>query len=265
MYSNFIFDNRSSEEFEVACAYFNNILEEASGGIQTELATESNSDGSIFYIVNNKYSEAINFEVTLVKNVKNQDKRVFEQEEIRAVVSWLCSPSSYRELILEDNHFIELVLNAKFTNPKYTLNGNDVIGITFTGTLDRPYALSNVKQYSFDSSVNTFSLYNDSDEKEKVLYPQEIIITINDDCDVTITNTKENSRLFTQIKNCVSGEVITIDCERRIIKSTNKDVPILSRFNKHWIGLLHGKNIFNVSGSFNIQFNYREVRKVGVY
>ena len=94
MYSNFIFDSRSSEEFEVACAYFNNILEEASGGIQTELATESNSDGSIFYIVNNKYSEAINFEVTLVKNVKNQDKRVFEQEEIRAVVSWLCSPSS---------------------------------------------------------------------------------------------------------------------------------------------------------------------------
>ena len=122
-----------------------------------------------------------------------------------------------------------------------------------------------MKQYSFDSSVNTFSLYNESDEKEKVLYPQEVIITINNDCDVTITNTKENSRLFTQIKNCVNGEVITIDCERRIIKSTNKDVPILSRFNKHWIGLLYGKNIFNVSGSFNIQFNYREVRKVGVY
>ena len=265
MFSNFVFNGRSNEEFEVACAYFDNVLEEAPGGLQTELTTESNYDGSIFYIVNNKYSEAVNFEVTLVKNVKNQNKRVFTQEEIRALVSWLCNPSSYEKLILEDNHFIELLLSAKFTNPKYTLNGNDVIGITFTCTLERPYALSNAKEYNFDSSVNTFSVYNDSDEDTKVLYPQDITITVNNNCNIKIINTKENNNFYTEITDCVSGEIITIDCEKRIIKSTNKEAPILSRFNKHWIGLLHGKNIFNVEGDFNIQFNYREVRKVGVY
>ena len=72
MFSNFIFNNRSNEEFEVACAYFDTILEETSGGVQTELTTEPNCDGSIFYIVNNKYSEAINFEVTLVIGIRSQ-------------------------------------------------------------------------------------------------------------------------------------------------------------------------------------------------
>lgn len=265
MFSNFIFNNRSNEEFEVSCVYFDSILEEASGGIQTELTTESNYDGSLFYIVNNKYSEAISFELTLAKNVKNQNRRTFEQDEIRTIVSWLCNPTSYEELVLEDNHFIELTLSAKFTNPKYVLNGNDVIGITFTCTLERPYALSELKHYKFDSSVKTFSVNNESDEDQKTFYPQEVIITATSDGDITIRNTKENSNVFTNINNCKAGEVITIDCERRIIKSTNKSTSILSRFNKHWIGFKYGKNVFEVDGNFNIEINFREIRKVGVY
>lgn len=267
MQAEFLFNHHSSIEYNIVCGYFDMPSGNVSGGVQTNLSTESNYDGSSFYIINNNYSEAINFELSIVRNHCSDGITFFSQREIRAIVTWLCNPIDYCDFQIKDDLYNNIIYRAKFTKPQYHTMGDKVVGMTFTCTFERPYGLSEPRRYNFalDSSNSRFKTFNGSDETTKCLYPKTVIIRVVEAGEVSLHNLAEDNHTATTFTDCITNEIITMDCEHRRITSTNNDNPILSRFNKHWVRFVSGENEFETNGDFEIEIEYQEARKVGAW
>lgn len=268
MRAEFLFNHHSSVEYNTICGYFDAPSENVSGGVQTDLNTESNYNGSHFFIVSNNYNEPISFELSVVRNYCSGGDIFFSQEEVRAIVKWLCNPIDYCDFQIKDDMHNNITYRAKFTKPQYHTHGEQIIGMTFTCTFDRPYGLSSearIYDFSMNSSRNQFMVFNSSDETTKCLYPQSVVITVRQAGTVSLRNMAEDEHMAMTFTDCIAGEVITIDCEHKRIKSSDTSKSILSKFNKHWLRLVIGENIFKTTGSFDVSIEYKEVRKVGAW
>lgn len=269
MYGSFSFNGRSSESFDLMIVKFNSkTLNDYSAGTQTDFETESNYDGSKWYSISNKYKEPLKFEIQLSKNLcnKSNEDMYFTRDEVRAITSWLCSPCDYKPFSVNDEFYYGMNFQAKFINPQYLTVGNQICGLELIIMFERPYALSDdIKNSKTFTNTGDMIVFNHSDEFNKCLYPQKITITALSDGNIIIHNDNENQYIYTEFKDCKSGEVITMNCEDRIISSTNTSPHIMERFNKNWIRLSHGKNIFTITGNCNVEFQYKEIRRIGVW
>lgn len=269
MYGSFSFNGKSSESFGLLIANFKSKgLENISAGTQTDFETESNYDGSKWYSISNKYKEPLEFTMQLIKNpcFNTDEKMYFTKDESRAILSWLCSPHDYKPFSVDDEFYYGMNFRAKFINPQYKIIGERICGFEITIKFERPYALSDDIKYQKTFSTNgTMTLYNHSDEFDKCLYPQQVIITALSDGNISLHNDNDNQYISTEFTNCISNEVIIMNCEDRIISSTNTSAHIMERFNKNWIRLSHGKNLFTVTGNCKVEFNYNEIRRIGVW
>lgn len=268
MYSSFTFNGKSSETFGIVSADFDNSgLEDFSAGTQTEFETESNYDGSKWYSVSNKYNEPLEMELQLIKNPCSNEYKYFTRNEVRAILSWLCSPYDYQPFKIDNKFFYGMNFQAKFINPQYKVIGEKVCGLQITVKMEHPFALSDDIKYkkTFNGS-GTMTLFNHSDEFDKCLYPQKVIITALSNGKISIhNNNNENKYISTEFTNCVTNEVITMNSDERMLSSTNTSTPITERFSKNWIRLSPNENIFTVTGNCTIEFIYNEIRRIGVF
>lgn len=269
MYGSFTFNGKSSESFGLLIVRFDSKgLTDVSVGTQTDFETESNCDGSKWYSISNKYKEPLKFTIQLAKNPcsKSNDEMYFTRNEVRAVTSWLCSPYDYKSFSVDDEFYYGMNFQAKFINPQYLTVADRICGLELTIMFERPYAMSDDIKYQkiFNGSGNMI-VFNHSDEFDKCLYPQQIIITALSNGNIVLHNSNENQYVSTEFKDCIHNEVITMNCEDRIITSTNTSTHIMERFNKNWIRLSHGENIFTITGNCKIEFKYNEIRRVGVW
>ena len=255
----FIFNGKSNRDFGAICCYFDKGAENnfAVTG-KTELNYESTYNGSINKIISNNYSEPLKFSIGLI----HEQNLTFTPKENEEIVKWLCNPIDYKHFKVDDELYDDINYFVKFTEPQhYYYNGFN--GLMFNAVCQHPYGLSNeiIKKFS----TSEFTINNRSDETEQYLYPELIEIKVKSPLStLTITNTSDiahNECVFNNLKN---GEVITMNCLERIISSTDTSENIITKFNKNWIRMVHGKNVFTINGNVDIKFTYREVRKVGI-
>ncbi len=265
MYGSFVFDGKSSESFNLLVASFDNKgLYDASAGCQTNFETESNYNGSKWYAISNRYREPLELTIQLSKPVYPGKNMYFTTDEIRGILSWLCSPSDYKTFRIDNEFYYGMNFKVKFINPSYKIVGEKICGLELTILFERPFALSDdiTCQKTFNGN-GTITLYNHSDEFDKCLYPQKVTITALSGGTITLQNDTESNHILTKFQNCTSGEIIILNCEERIITSTHSS--IIERFNKNWLRLSHGKNLFTVTGNCTIEFKYNEIRRVGAW
>ena len=141
---------------------------------------------------------------------------------------------------------------------------------SLTFTSNAPYGFADQRKLEYDITFENehFYLSGDSDEIG-IVYPK-VAITFKQDCETfSIFNITTDTTLI--LKNCLDGEVITIDGEHKVILSNVKEhTTLYNDFNYEYLDILvkgdeFNENMYEVSAPCLINIEYYPIRKVGVY
>lgn len=261
MFSNFIFDEISSEIFGIICVKFGTTTgaDTISGGGETELNTQKTPHCSKFHITEQEYSKPLSFNFQIV----NKDGSDIDENKERSIKKWLCKRGEYHKLEIDNIRFNNVWFLANISNSQL-LVVSDVVGMEFTVTCDAPYgyASSLPKNYNITTSNQQINLYIDNDD-DSLIYP-DLSITILENCNFTITNSTEPLHRIFSINNAKVNEVITIKGCIPDIETSLASHNIWKDFNKRWLRFKDGLNTLTVSNKCNITLSYNEARKVGI-
>jgi len=167
------------------------------------------------------------------------------------IAGWLFGQQNYKVLRICQEDMQDIYFNAFFTAPEIMRVGNIIRAFTTSVVCDSVWGYREPKSYSWSGYTgvtmnDTFEIFNES-ANAAYTYPTSLIITANSFGGyVTITNVTDNSRQF--VFQLLPNEVLTINNDLQTISSTLNDYP-LENFNKHWLRLLKGNNVFTITGS----------------
>jgi phage-related protein len=178
-----------------------------------------------------------------------------DADTFQLISRWLFSSRDYKKLQIDQEDIRNIYFNCMLVDPKIIRVGNLIRGFSATVQCDSPFAWmyprTNVYTYT-DPNVNNspINFYNASDDAGSYLYPDSLIITMNNfggDC--TIVNMDDNNRLF-YLANLSPNEVITMNCNLQTISSST-GLKRLGNFNKNYLRLVPGINHLLVSGNIS--------------
>lgn len=247
-------------------------VEEINIGCDITFNTVKNNHSSIHSKTSSAYDNVYTTSFQIAKEYcgSNQDESYFTYEEVRNLYKWL-NRHSYKKFkpYSNDNAYYDVHYYGSFNVDEVFVNGR-VIGLTLHFTGNAPYGFADDTNFQITTSEEneTFSLYGDSDEIESTIYPK---VTINclQDGDLKITNLTTSNYVY--IANCISGEIITIDSEFKVIMTNSEEhsVTLPNDFNYEYLDIYIGEeydieNIYEVSIPCEITIAYSPIRKVGV-
>jgi ribosomal protein S1 len=253
----------------IPCSSFNLTLcsfDSQSGAVTTNGAkinftTVKPSGSNKWYAYNRQYESPFEFTLQVIKK-DSKEITIIEQEGINR---WMMRNDDYHWLQFEQDGYRDMYFNVQVIESNLISVGNVNVGMEFKCITDSPfgYSAENLVTYNVvDGAVKNFM--NQSEETGK-LEPQ-ITVTINSDCNFSIYNDIED-RTFT-IKNCVAGEILTIDNENKVITSSISSHDVYEDFNLKWFRFFNTYkeriNNLTFSGNATVTFKFRYPRKVGV-
>ena len=238
-----------------------------------------------FKIMSTQYSEAYTTTFEICKfNCNNRDDYKFSQEEISALMRWL-NKKNYNKfkMIYKDGECSNVYYMGTF-NVQMITHAGDIVGLELTLQTNAPFGYYEPVEYVMDfSNVNDeFSVYDMSDEIGYI-YPNSVTIECSNEGYLPenweelglykneglleINNSKDGERK-TIINACVNGEVLTLDCENKIITSSEKHDGLYNDFNYNFIRISNSEydteNTFTVNKPCKITFTYSPICKMGI-
>lgn len=272
----FIYDNHSSQEFNLTIASFDSDIEIPMGLNRSILKGETNRFRTSPNHMGTSYDDVLSFEVTLIKDpcVTSSEDMYFSEDEIDDINAWLTSadyPILFHMYDYDDGVDKKYDYFGIFTEVKTQVFGGRVSGLTYTLTTNSPYAFTELIEKEFECSGETnFTIEVNNSERKREIYP---IIKLNPTGDelgrvnITIKNSTDDDKSITLN---VLKEPITIDCSKSKIYDavgllSFEDLGLSDIGYIYWVRLYHGVNNFTVVGDTKIIFEYREPRKVGAY
>lgn len=189
--------------------------------------------------------------------------------EYRQIVKWL-NRKSYEKFvpITDDDQYADCYFKGSF-NVDPIIIGGKIAGLELTFTSNAPYGYGDLVEIEASNDSNTatgtFVAYSTSDETGISLAYMEITVKIKGT--IGIINCADGSKI--EIKNCVAGEVITLDGVNRIITSSKTShSKLYNDFNYVYPHLVtdynNKENIFIIYGACDIYMSYTPIRKIGV-
>jgi hypothetical protein len=261
MYSNFIFNGVSSEMLSIICVKFGSTTgaDTVSGGGETELNIQKTPHSSKFYITGQEYSNPLSFKFQII----NKDGSNIDENKERSIKKILCKRGEYCKLEIDDERYNNVWFLANISNPQLLIV-SDVVGMEFTVTCDAPFGYSNLSRKNYKITTNSQQLkLNINNDEDSCIYP-DLVITVLEDCNLSISNSTEPlHRVFT-INNVKANEVITVKGSVPDIRTSLVSHNIWKDFNKRWLRFSDGLNTLTVSNKCNITLSYTEPRKVGI-
>lgn len=261
MFSNFIANNISSDSYGIMCVQFGSSSgsETVSAGGETELITEKTPRSNKFHIISQEYSKPQSFTFQVV----NTDGSNIDAAKERSLKKWLCKRGVYFPFQIDDDRFNNIILEVNISNPQL-IKVVGVVGMEFTVTCKSSFGHSPIikKKYNIATNGQQIKLYivNDDDD---YIYP-DVTIKVDEDCNLTITNSSELKHREFVINNLKADEEITILGSLPDIATSRINHAVWSDFNKRWLRFIDGTNILTVSNKCTIALSYSEPRKVGV-
>lgn len=261
MFSNFIFDEVSSDLYDIICVKFGSMSGEqtVSAGDETDLSLERSGRGNKFYVVDQSYSNPMSFPFQII----NSDGSSITPEKESTLKKILCKRGVYKWFQLADDRYANVRYKVNISNPKL-IDIGDVKGMEFTLTTDSPFGYSPIltKKHNVTDINKTIGFYVNTDEDDYI-YPT-VTITMTQAGNLEIVNDTEVPNRKFVLNNVVVGEVITINNELPDISSSISH-DVYQDFNKHWLRFKDGKNTLTFNLNCTVTIQYREARKVGVY
>lgn len=270
----------------------NNSPEENDIGNQISFNTinyNNENNSNKFKLLNSSYDSQYSTHIEICKNYCKDDDKYFTDTEIIKIMRWLNQKKFHKfKMIYSDGQYHNIYYNGSF-NVKLILYSGMVIGMSLDFTSDAPFGyyepISHYMDFSVeypqygeeeteyvDNLLGEYILYDQSDEAGYI-YPDEVEIEIIDSGNLVIHNSMDMEDVV--INNCVSGEIITLDCKHKLIKSSIEHKNLYNDFNYHFLKIINNydecdendsfsKNIYTVSLKCIISFSYSPIAKIGV-
>ena len=243
-------------------------------------------------IINADYPDVytVTFDI-FKKNCGSGYTDVFDDKEVTWFMRWLNRKDYHKFVPIYDNpkDFYRLFFMGTFTECKAIVIQGQVYGFALTFTSNSPFAYLDYKPNTFNIVNNgvpfsyidtsgttqtvtggTMTLYDESEEIGAV-YPTSFKIQLTDTGNLIILNDMDDPTRYTEIKNCVEGEIITLDCIHKVITAKRGQVDhpkLYNDFNYVFPRLVNSfderMNTFHVSVNSTITIDYNPIRKVGV-
>ena len=259
----FIFDNRSLSSFGMILCRFDSSGLETIDGISITFNTIPTMNGQKYELTNVQYEDCLETTLQICKHSCADGIQEITPSEYREISKWL-GRKKFLKLKFLDEYHIDLYYEAAFTNiNKIELEGR-LYGLELTVITNRPFALLEEKEITIENKEkNGKHSINDASYEEGYIYPH-VEITISEKGDLNIYNTIEDRN--TLIKNCVVGEVITMDYP--VIQSSLSSHKIQNDFNWNFFRIANNynnsRNDLIISLPCTIKMVYSPIVKVGL-
>ena len=232
----FEYDNRNLSDYNMMiCNFGDKGVDTVSNGSQIVFDTVSTLNGYKYELVGTKYDDCLETTIQICKNRCNSDVEEISSSEFRELTKWLNRRKFLKFKILDIDH-IDLYFEAAFNISRIEIDGK-LYGLELNVITNRPFALKEPRVITISNvSENGKHSINDVSYEEGYIYPN-VEITVSQDGNLNIHNAIENRD--TIIKNCVAGEVITMDYP--VISSSISSHNIQNDFN--W-------NFFRIANTF---------------
>lgn len=238
--TDFQFDGKLASSFGLIICTFDNAgdITTMRNGADVNLVTSRIPSSNIWNHVSAQYSEvlSVTFQVAKKPACDGSDQNpYFAPHEQRAINRWLNRLDNYYPFRIIQDGYEKIYFNAQI-NVKKIETGGKVAGFELTVTTDRPFGYYERQELVFPIEpavgVYTYSFIDMSDD----IGTEDAIIEIKcmESGELCIMNDLMQKTML--IKNCVEGEVITIDTLLRKIKSNKRDTSqLLKDFNFVWL------------------------------
>lgn len=241
-------------------------LETVSSGADITFHQVKPSGSNQFHLYSSAYESVYTTTFQICKDpclVKKQNEMIFPVEEVSALQRWLCRKDGYHRFKIDQDGYENIYWNATFSSKQIELNGQ-IIGLELTLYTDAPFAYMDEVSAEYDCMAGTsFDLYDNSDETGYII--PSLQITILSDGNFSLTNSMDHRKM--EISNCTSGEIITIDGNRLVLK-TEPSHHIEKDFNYLFPRIINTYenrcNTFTPSLDCKIRITYSPIRKVGL-
>jgi len=232
-----------------------------------------------FKLLSTQYDEAYTTTIEICKSNCGDDEedKYFTQEETSYLMRWLNRKTFKKfKMIYDDDTLASVYYNASFNVSPITYGGN-IIGLQLTMQTDAPFAYYDEVEYTMEFTEDNLNhTYHDISDEIGYIYPSTMTIETTVAGDLEITNSQEPDRI-TKIKNCLSGEIITL-VENKTITSSEVHSRLYNDFNyifpricnEHEDVYNYGyatdnmENIFTVNIPCRITFTYSPICKMGI-
>lgn len=241
--------------------------------VSTALSLETIRNRTDYHnkIINMDYDGVITATFDICKNpclFDTQEKMSFTDGEVSHYMRWLHRESYYKFKPIYDNaNYSDVYFYGTFTSISEIIVGGNIIGFTLTFTSNSPFGYVDDKEYNVTvkEANGQFVFYDDSD-KIGYLYPYYFQVECLASGKLRISNDRDTKA--TVIENCVSGEIITMDCLNKVIQSSEVHSRLYNDFNYNYPRIQNSydnrKNVFTTSLPCNITIRYAPTRKAGI-
>lgn len=263
----FSYDGKRLSDYECIVASVVTSNEDSiSLGSNITFETLRNPSTFINKIIKTDYADPISVTFDVCKNPCSNSK-IFTDTEISFMMRWL-NTKSYKifKPVYDDGFYPNIYFKGSF-NATAIYIGGDVVGLTLTFTANSPFGYDDEENLEFqiNNSYDSFIFYDNSDEYG-YLYPTQFIITCKSDGDFIMTNNIDTN--IVKINNCVSDEIITLDCCNKVIQSNKEHSTLYNDFNYKYprfvVNENTNQNMFTVSLPCEIKIIYSLIRKAGI-
>ena len=249
----------------IMCSFESTGLETVTNGSNITFNTSPIFKGSKHVLTDTKYDECLTTTFEICKNPCLTDEfndMKFTIEEVANMTRWLNRKEFLKFKLIKEG-YENIYFEGSF-NVNRKLLGSDVVGFELTLTTNRPFGMYEPIKKTFKITKNNqIEIFKDISDEIGFIYPK-VEITCNTNGTLKIHNAIEDRD--TIIKNCKSGEVITM--EYPIISSSLSSHAIQNDFNFNFFRVANtyqergNKLTFSIPCTMKIF--YQPIRKVGV-
>lgn len=217
----FEYDGQSLSDFGFIICDFNSSsgADIVSAGSNITFNTVPMHRGRKFGLAGTQYNECIQTVFHVCKDPDSNEDMKISNDEYRELMRWLNRKEFLQFQVLYDDDYDgdACYFDASFNIGKIEIN-KILYGLELTMNTNRPFGYGDEKRDEWDISEpgQEFKFIDSSDEIG-YFYPNVSIVCMSDG-DMSITN-QTIGRTMT-IKNCVQGEIITIQGNEQIITSS---------------------------------------------
>jgi hypothetical protein len=256
-------NNKKLSDFGfIVCRFDSGGLDTVSNGAVVEFNTVSVQNGAKQELTNSSYGDCLETVIQVCKNPCVNGNTEIDQTTFRELTRWLCRRKFLRFKPIT-NEYLDLYHEATISVSRIEIDGK-LVGLELEIKTNRPFALKEPRIINISNTeTNGKHSINDTSHEEGYIYPK-MEITINQNGDLNIHNAIENRNTY--IKNCVQGEVITMDYP--VITSSLSSHNIQNDFNWQFFRVANtfdnSRNDLTISLSCSIKIEYSPIVKVGL-
>lgn len=262
--SDFEFDGKRLSEFGCIIANFDGGKGlETVDGVEITFNTIPSLNGSIYHLASSVYESCLETTIQIAKYSCSTGIQELTATEHRTLTRWLSQKKFVKFKLLDEDHIDLYYMASVASIGRIELDGR-LMGLELNIVTNSPHAFKEPKTIVItNTETNGKHSINDTSYEEGYIYPKTQI-TVSEDGNLNIYNAIEDRSTY--IKNCVQGEIITMDYP--VISSSDSSHNIQNDFNWNFFRIANtfenSRNDLIISLPCSIKIEYSPIVKVGL-